>query len=39
MTDEERRQAEIRSIMKLTLGEEKKEAAKKPAKKQTKGAK
>lgn len=37
MTDTERREAEIRSIMKMAGVKEKKEP-KKPAKKQTKGA-
>ena len=39
MTDAERREAEIRSIMKLTQSGEKKEEEKKAPKKQTKGAK
>lgn len=46
MTEQERREAEYRSIMKLAQGEkpekeaeEEKKPAKKPAKRQTKGAK
>lgn len=39
MTDAERRVAEIRSIMKMTIGEQPKEEPKKPVKKQTRKAK
>ena len=39
MTDAERREAEIRSIMNLTKSGQKKEEEKNPAKKTSKGAK